>query len=121
MENYQKNMVGRFNDAKQTHGSTTQAYDDMVNLWNGYRSNYRSLAEAERKELSDDIDSVVTQINEAKNFAKELAATQISASSALATVSVHYRKKLQLWRRLVLVVGHPLLYLVQPLRPVTPP
>lgn len=70
--------------------SFREAFDQHV-------KDYIQLSKHENDHLKADLVTIVHEVDKAKAFAEDLAATQISSSSALATVSVHFRKKLKLW------------------------
>lgn len=77
--------------------TASQAFRDFRTAWDGHVQDYIQLSRAETTALVADLQTAVDQIVKAKQFAQEVAATQISAASALASVSVHFRKKLKLW------------------------
>lgn len=75
----------------------SKAFRTFRTAFDNHVKQYIVLSHNENEKLKSDLDDAIAEIDKAKTFAQELAATQISASTSLATVSVHFRKKLQLW------------------------
>lgn len=73
------------------------AYQTFAVAWDEHIEQYEALSLAEYKELLKDMETIKGEIEKAKAHARELADTQKASSAAVATVSVHFRKKLQLW------------------------
>ena len=80
--------------------TASQPFRDFRDAWDSHVKDYIDLSIAETNALVDDLQTAKEQIDNAKQYAQEIAATQISAASALASVSVHFRKKLKLWMQI---------------------
>lgn len=87
-------------DAVENPEGASDGFDAFRAAFNKHREQYRALSLAENKALKGDLVDMVAVIDSAKKFAEELSATQISAASHLASISVHFRKKLKLWMNL---------------------
>lgn len=72
----------------------------FLKQWNDIIVDYEKLSKHEIESLIADLDDVLREVNQAKEMAQELANTQQAASAAVATVSIHFRKKLNLWVQL---------------------
>lgn len=83
-----------------TGGAGSVAYQDFRNAWDNHIMQYEVLSANEISALKNDLDDALQQVANAKSHAQQLANTQQAASAAVATVSVHFRKKLNLWMRL---------------------
>lgn len=77
--------------------NSRDVYRNFLNEWDGYIKDYEKLSLSEIKALRTDLDDILKEVAEAKEFAQELANTQQAASAAVATVSIHFRKKLNFW------------------------
>jgi hypothetical protein len=77
--------------------NSRDVYRNFLDEWDGYIKDYEKLSLAEIKALRIDLDDILKEVAEAKEFAQELANTQQAASAAVATVSIHFRKKLNFW------------------------
>ena len=75
----------------------TTGFAGFRDAFDQHVKDYILLAKNENLALKKDLVKLVGEVDKAKEFAQDLAAVQISSSSALATVSVHFRKKLKLW------------------------
>ena len=80
--------------------TASQPFRDFRHAWDSHVQDYIALSDAETDALVADLQAAKVEIDKAKQYAQEIAATQISAASALASVSVHFRKKLKLWMQI---------------------
>ena len=62
--------------------------------------NYHGIASEERGKIMEEISTLKSAVDEAKDFAAELAATQAAEAVAVVTVKVHAKKKMMLWQQL---------------------
>ena len=81
-------------------GGATVDFISFFQTWNEYIDVYEDLSKDEIELLRADLDEVLTEVANAKEFAQELANTQQAAATAVATVSIHFRKKLNFWLKL---------------------
>lgn len=80
--------------------TASEAFRSFRDAWDSHVQDYIDLSHDETNALVADLQAAKNQIDNAKQYAQEIAATQISAASALASVSVHFRKKLKLWMQI---------------------
>lgn len=73
------------------------AYIEFMSVWNKYIYDYEDLSHNEINALKADLDHILVEVAEAKSMAEELAKSQQAAAAAVATVSLHFRRKLNLW------------------------
>ena len=81
-------------------GSNKISVDKFTAKMDSLISSYHGIAEKERLKVINEMSDALKAVNEAKDFAAELAATQAAEAVAVVTVKIHAKKKIALWQQL---------------------